>query len=440
MRIPREIQHFMDKISQLGYDIYIVGGYVRDRLLHFEPSDIDLATNAPEEAVLSVLSKHQTARTVGKAFPATLLCLGEHTVELARFRKRTGNGIELDGDILTDLSCRDFTINSIAMRVDGKILDPIGGGDDLDRGILRSLDPRRVIAEDPVRILRAIYFSAKYDLKMDGELENTIAELGSRLEAVSEERLRDILIRMLMLDKPSSALRKMIGLGLARHLPGGEWLERMTGFDQETPFHDRDLLEHTLAAVDQTPKAIEVRLAALLHDIGKPDVKTHSGEVAHYYGHEKKSAEMSREILKEFRCSGELVGQVSTLIECHMFNPFDIGEAGIKRLVRKTGGFEAMRALLALMRADLLATAYPERAVCINDLQGLVDRLETSDSAFKRGDLNIGGADLIALGMTQGRQIGRLLNEILELVMDNMLPNEKQALIEYAQTHLRRKV
>jgi len=434
LHIPREIESLMELIYKENYEIYLVGGCVRDAVLGIEPNDYDLATNAPIEELLNLLSKTYKVFQVGKAFGTLIVKLESSTVELSLLRKRTDAGISMDGDILSDLMCRDFTINSMAYSHSGELVDPFGAREDIQNNILKSVEPSAVLCEDPLRAIRAVRFHVKYNLRIDEALTQAIRSISRETVPISPERLREEFFKILLLDKPSMAIREMISLGLFSWYPFENWMDRMKDYDQQNPYHDKTLLEHTLVVLDQTPPIIEVRLAALFHDVGKPDVQTFEGDqIAHYYQHESVSAEHARMALKGLNSSNQLIEDVTRLIAGHMFSPTDIGTKGIKRLIRKVGGFDQMNRLLDLMEADIKGTAYPERASCMNQLKALVQDLKDNEAVFRRKDLNITGRDLIQLGICEGRFIGQWLDVILELVIDEELENERECLMAYVK-------
>ncbi len=445
MNIPREIRELMIIIKDAGHEVYLVGGCIRDSILGIKPKDYDLCTSATIDVLTEILALHYNTFQVGKQFATLIVHLKEMDVEVSSFRRRTHEGIKfggsegkcedrfednLDDNLEMDLMCRDFTINAIAQDVDGVYFDPFSGKQDLSSRLLRSIEPDQIMEEDPLRALRAIRLKLKYRLNLDEGLKEAIKRIASAPVAISPERLRDELFKILLLENPSEAIRDFVEYGLIKWFPFHEQVLRMVGYDQENPYHDKSLFDHTMAVLDHTPRQIEIRLAALFHDICKPDVQTFD-EVAHYYGHEKLSGNASKSILKNLNCSNKLIHNVSLLIEAHMFSPTDIGEKGIKRLINKVGSVEQMYMLLNLMEADIKGTAFPERSSCIQPLRFLVMRLEEEKTVFKRTDLQVSGKDLINLGILEGRLIGKVLAELLEAVMSGEVENDKEQLLEF---------
>lgn len=432
MHIPKDILALMNTIQDSGYKIYLVGGCVRDHLLELVPADYDLATDARPEELVQILTPKYRVFQVGQEFSTLIVRVSDQNVELSTFRRRVEGEIVFSGTIETDLACRDFTINSMAMSLSGEIIDPYGGKSDLKNRELKSIEARSLLKEDPLRALRAVRFSTKYNLKIDGQLEDAIYYISVLKPYVSPERKREELFKMLLDHKPSEAVRALLNYGLFGWFEFGYLIERMEGYDQENPYHDKSLLDHTLTVLDKTPQKIELRVSALFHDVGKPDVRT-MDEVAHYYEHEKMSAEHARKALHYLRCSNQLIDDVTRLIRAHMFSPTAIGEKGLKRLLRKVGGFKQLYSLMDLMEADILATAYPERSVCMDGLRKMVMSMEENATAFRKKDLNVSGRDLIDLGITEGPEIGRLMNLLLEAVLDGDIDNERTVMMDYVQ-------
>lgn len=432
MNIPKDIIELMNVIQESGYDVYLVGGCIRDHLLGIKPTDFDLATNALPGQLVGILTPKYKVFQVGQQFSTLIVRLSDSSVELSTLRRRQDGNIVFDGDIMSDLACRDFTINAMAMTLSGEIIDPYDGRADLNKRLLQSIHAKSLLKEDPLRALRAIRFKSRYNLSIDGQLEDALLYISVLKPIVSPERKRDELFKMLLSDTPSEAVRSLLRYGLFGWFEFGHLIERMEGYDQGNPYHDKTLLEHTLTVLDSTPPVIELRIAALFHDVGKPDVKTME-DVAHYYQHEKVSAEHTRLAMHYLRCSNQLIDDVTRLVDAHMFSPTDIGEKGLKRLLRKVGGFHQLFRLLDLMEADILGTAYPDRSVCIEGLRDMVKSMEENATAFRKKDLNISGRDLMDIGIPEGREIGVWMNELLEAVLDGDLENERSLLMDYVQ-------
>lgn len=434
VQIPKDIRDLMERIQSRGHSVYLVGGCLRDHMLKVEPADYDLATTASPQNLVDCLTPHYKVFQVGQHFSTLIVRLPGGHVEVSSLRRRVDGVIYYDGTIESDLACRDFTINAMAMTLDGQLIDPLEGRKDIEKRRLRSVSPQALLREDPVRALRAIRFACKYDLSIDGALEDALYYVSVRRPFVSPERKREELFKSLLLAKPSQTVRMMLKYDLWAWFDFGHLIERMVDYDQKNPYHDKSLLEHTLAVLDETPSIIELRLAALFHDVGKPDVQTFDS-VAHYYQHEKVSGKYTRQALHGLRASNKIIDETARLVEGHMFSPTDIGQRGLKRLLIRLGGYPQLYNLLKLMRADILGTAYPERATCMDDLFRLVKDMEDRDTAFRVKDLNVSGRDLMDIGVPQGKEIGYWLNRLLEAVMDDQVENDKDHLLDYIQAN-----
>ncbi len=433
MNLPKSIDQFMRLMTERGIENYLVGGSIRDMVLGRQPKDYDFAVNMTENA-LQALAKKRGFYKLGKSDTYGFV-LGDLKVELTPIKHRSASGIRTGGDIYTDLECRDFTMNAMAYSIQTGLIDPFGGVRDIENKCIRALYPDKILIEDPLRSLRALRLYAELDFSIDCALERAMAHRPLTAGQASPERVREELFKMLRSKNASDAIRKMVDYGIGAGYLYFEYLFRTRGYDQENPYHNRTLLEHTLTAVENVPNRIELKLAALFHDVGKPDVKT-IDSVAHYYGHEAVSAQYAQAALKELKCSIKLMADVSVLIEAHMFNPADMGKKGMKRLLVKVGGFDTLRDLLDLMRADILGTAYPERISVLERLYHMVEDLEREEALITIKSLDINGRDLLELGFAQGRVVGNCLNEMFEQVLREELDNDKSVLLAYAKNYL----
>ena len=435
MIYPESVKSLMQEIELNNYEVYLVGGCVRDTILGRQPKDYDLVTNAGPEDLVKVLSPKYRLFQVGQHFSTLVVKLPDQDVEVSTFRRRLGHEIEYNGDLESDLSCRDFTINAIAMDSEGQVIDLHHGLVDLKNRRLRSIEPDLLLKEDPLRALRAIRFMAEYKMMMDPDLVKAIQKVAEQRPQISPERKREELFKMLMGSDVATSIRSLIAFKLTGWFEFGHLINRMENYNQKNPYHDKSLLEHTLVVVQETPKDIDLRLAALFHDVGKPDVQTFD-EVAHYYQHERASAEHAKQALRSLRCSNQRIDNVTRLIEGHMFSPTEIGEKGLKRLLRKVGSFELLYKLMDLMEADILGTAFPDRSLCMKDLRLMVKGLEEKETAFRKKDLNLSGRDLMDLGIPQGREIGIWMMKLLDEVLEGKLENERSILMDYVQKNL----
>jgi tRNA nucleotidyltransferase (CCA-adding enzyme) len=360
---------------------------------------------------------------------------GGGVVEITTFRtegdykdSRHPQWVRFVSRIEEDLSRRDFTVNAMAYSPKTGLCDPFGGEADLKNRILRAVgDPRLRFREDALRILRGARFSARFRLTPEAETEAAMLELAPLLDLLAKERVFEELCKLLLWAQAEDLLRweKL----LTRVIPE---MAVMVGYEQHSRHHAHDLYTHTALTVAAVPPELTLRWAALLHDVGKPDTfsQDDAGE-GHYYGHAARSAVMADEILRRLKAPNQLREQVSLLIEKHMAPP----EAERKFLRRWLSryGEPMLSMLLKLQRADVIATGTRADTALFDRAEEIVAALAAEDACLSLKDLAVNGRDLMALGMT-GRQIGLCLNHLLELVLEEKCPNEKQALLSAAQS------
>jgi putative nucleotidyltransferase with HDIG domain len=429
-----------------GRELCLVGGAVRDMLRGKKAQDWDLATNAPPEEVTDIF---RNAKTRGKVIPTgikhgtvTVIYKG-HNMEVTTYRTETGyiDGRRPDkvlyaSSIEEDLGRRDFTMNAVALRLpNGKKIDPFDGEKDIRAGIIRCVgDPAARFAEDGLRPLRAVRFASQLSAALDPQTLSAIPGALETCAKVSAERVRDEIEKIILSDKPSRAFLLMEQTGLLKlFLPE---LACCRGVDQKG-FHRFDVLEHSLLACDYAAERqypLNVRLAALLHDIGKvPTRVIREDGVWTFYQHEAESEKMARNILTRLRCPNVLTDSVCHLVKEHMFNYTDEwSDAAVRRFIARVGE-ENLAGIYQLRRADAYATAATEPGV--NFLLPLGDRVEkvlNEKQAFSLKDLAVNGRDLIDIGVTPGKTIGIVLGELLETVLDDPAQNTRETLLAIA--------
>jgi len=430
-----------------GRELCLVGGAVRDMLRGKKAQDWDLATDAPPEEVTDIF---RNAKPRGRVIPTgikhgtvTVIYKG-HNMEITTYRTEAGytdgrrpDKVQYASNIEEDLSRRDFTMNAVALRLpQGKKIDPFGGEKDIKAGIIRCVgDPSARFAEDGLRPLRAVRFAAQ----LSGELDpQTMSAIPSALETcakVSAERVRDEIEKIILSDKPSCAFLLMEQTGLLRlFLPE---LAVCRGIDQKG-FHRFDVLEHSLLACDYAAEKqypAEVRIAALLHDIGKVLTRKPDEQgIWTFYQHEVESEKMARAILVRLRWPNALIDSVCHLVREHMFHyTDDWSDAAVRRFLARVGE-ENLANVYCLRRADAYATAAVEPGPAF--LLPLADRAEKileEKQAFSLKDLAINGSDLIEIGIKPGKTLGIILGELLETVLDDPAQNTRETLLAIAK-------
>ena len=442
MRLPKVVREFSGPFRSAGFQCHLVGGAVRDFLMGRTHTDYDIATDALPEQVISLFRR--VIPTGIKHGTVTVLFKGT-TFEVTTFRTedsysdgRRPDAVTFAPTIFDDLSRRDFTINAIAYDLlTDTINDPHGGRKDLAAGIIRAIgDPSERFREDGLRPLRACRIAAQLSFTVEEATRAAIPGALDVLSRVSAERVRDEILRTLEAPLPSTGFFLMRETGiLGIVLP-----ELLEGVDvAQGSLHCYDVFTHSLYACDAAPRTSPVlRMAALLHDIGKPRTRGVEAD-GHptFYSHEKVSASMAEEILTRLKLPTAVIREVTHLIANHMFNyQEEWSDAAVRRLIARVGE-EKVDDIIALRRADQIgmcrenARAFPEG---LADFAARVRRVMESGRAFTVRKLAVNGHDLMeALGIPAGPKVGVILEELLQTVLDDPAVNEKERLLEIAR-------
>ena len=433
-QIPGNVQEILTRLEAAGHEAWCVGGAVRDALLGREPGDWDVTTSAPPEAVLSLFAP--------RALP-TGLQHGTVTVdhvEITTYRRdgnyldnRHPDHVEFTSSLREDLARRDFTVNAIAMSLRGELMDPFGGRQDLERQVLRAVgNPEKRFQEDALRILRGLRFSARLGFVIEPDTAGALRRCAPLLERIAPERIQTELTGLLCGEAPGDILLDypdVLGIFLPEILP-------CVGFDQRSPYHCYDVWEHTARAVDAAPARSVVRYAMLFHDLGKPDT-FFLGEDGrgHFYGHWRKSVEKASAVMKRLRFDNRSKHVILTLVERHDCE-LPLNERSVRRNLARYGE-ETLRLLLEVKRADNRAQAKDcqGRLELIDQWEALLDMTLAGDSCFSLRQLAVKGGDMTALGL-RGPAVGQALEALLELVIDEKLPNDRNILLEYTKEKL----
>ena len=429
-RTPEKVREILRRLEAAGYEAWCVGGAVRDMLLGRDPGDWDVTTSARPEAVMALFGdqalptglKHGTV-TIG----------GGRGVEVTTFRRdgdyldnRHPESVEFTASLEEDLARRDFTVNAMALDLRGELRDPFGGRDDLAAGVLRAVgDPDARLREDALRIMRGLRFAARLGFTVE---QNTAAAMGRcapLLANIAPERLRVELDGLLRGEHAGAVLLawpQVLGVFLPEILPA-------VGFDQRSPYHCYDVWEHTARAVEAAPPWPLVRWALLFHDLGKPETFS-LGEDGrgHFYGHWRPSVVHARNIMERLRFDHQSRDTILTLVERHDCQML-LSEKAVRRSLARYGE-ETVRLLLAVKRADNLAQApqFHDRQVLLRQWEELLDLVLQREECFSLAQLAVKGNDLTALGL-KGKAVGEMLRSLLEMVIEERLPNDKHVLL-----------
>lgn len=441
IQVPQYVAELLELLHRAGYQAAVVGGCVRDSLLGRTPKDWDVCTDALPEQIKSVMEAYPVLETGIRHGTVTVLSHGQG-VEITTYRTegpysdgRRPDSVRFVRSLEEDLSRRDFTVN--AMAWDGKLTDPFGGQGDLERGIIRCVgDPAARLGEDALRILRALRFAARYGFAIEENTGRALLACRELLGRIAPERVFSELKGILMGQGVGEILVEYAPV-FAVILPEAA---PCIVFDQRNPAHHLDVWSHIAEAVSLAPREQTVRLALLLHDIGKPE-KFFMGEdgKGHFYGHPQVSRRLAETILTRLRCDNQTREQVLTLVE-HHDDDFPETKKGIRRLL-KTYGPDTLEKLIAVHRADILAhekTWAARKIGNVDRAEGMLrDILAEPRPCFTVQQLDIRGEDLIALGMEPGKALGEMLHTLLDAVVEERVENEKQALTALCRSLLR---
>jgi tRNA nucleotidyltransferase/poly(A) polymerase len=424
--IPSFIRFVLEKLDQKGYEAFVVGGAVRDACMGREIRDWDVATDAEAEAICSVFSdvrsfrlKHDTVSLVHKGV----------TYEITPFR-----GVkDASGSLSGDLAHRDFTINAMAYDAKrGNIVDPWEGRRDLkDRRIRAVGRPEDRFQEDPLRLLRTVRFAAVLDFHVEEATLRGVQALADRVVCASPERIRDELLSLLLASRPSRGLRLLRQTGLmAAILPELEEGHRM----HQNEHHKYTILRHVLETVDRVEATPLLRWTALLHDVAKPRVRRKVDGRWRFSGHAEASADLAHRILTRLRIQKALISKVTHLIRHHMigYDP-EWSERAVRRWIRRVGP-DHVFSLLAFRKADILAHGNPHlRGHLLEELETRVRGVLAAPVATRRGQLAVDGRKIMEVtGLGPGPEVGRILGELLERVVDDPGLNTEEALLKLA--------
>lgn len=421
--LPPAARAILERLADGGHEAGIVGGAVRDLLIGIQPKDWDLVTSAPGEAILALFPEGRRIGT-GRETGTVLIPRDGQPYEVTPYRS--------DG-LLGDLGRRDFTINAMALGIDGRLFDPLGGQADLARGLIRACgSPADRLEEDPVRMLRAVRLAAQFGFGLDPALAEAIAARADRLAVVAPERIAAEFGRLLVTDRPAWAMERLRELGLLA--PFAPELLEMVGVEQNQ-YHLYPVWEHALLALSLAPAELHLRLAALLHDVAKPRcLSVDEAGNRHFYRHESVGAEMAHRLLERLRFDNETRQRVVHLVRFHMDLHLDgeVSDAALRRMIRRIG-LEHMHDLIQLRRADRLASGMRAGDLSPETLHLLqeIKRIVAEDAALKVTDLAVDGHDVMAaFGEGPGPYVGEVLERLLDEVIDDPALNRREWLLK----------
>lgn len=440
--IPKEVWEVSQKLKKAGYEAYMIGGCVRDILIGVKPKDWDFTTNAKPEEIISVFpdtfyeNVYGTVGVVNESVSDETLKVVEVTpyrLEAQYSDNRRPDSVSFSDKLEDDLKRRDFTINAIALNVDrtgskkdfykGQIVDLFKGQEDLKNKILRTVgNPHERFQEDGLRILRAVRIGNYVGFEIDTATEKALAEESHLLSNIARERIRDEFTKIIMSSEPAQGIRFCQKFGLLKYIIPE--LEKTISIEQGGA-HKFDVWEHSLKSLQHAADrnfSLEVRLAALLHDIGKPKSRRDAGEEGEwtFYGHEVVGARMTEKILQNLRFSAKIVEKVTKFVRNHMFFADSelIGLSAVRRIVAKVGK-DNVWDLMDLRACDRIGMGRPkEDPYRLRKYHAMID--EATRDPISVGMLNIDGKEIMeTTGEISGPKIGFVLHALLEEVLDD---------------------
>lgn len=433
--IPSKVKFILDTIENEGYEAYIVGGAVRDFYLDKEINDWDITTNASPDII-----EHLFARTyaVGRAFGTVVVVLDHDLFEVTTYRTesdyhkgRKPQTVAFSSRLEDDLSRRDFTMNAMVMNKEGHIFDYYEGQKSLDHKIIHTVgNARDRFTEDYLRVYRYIRFNAQLGFNKNPELDKIIMEIPFN-DHISFERIRLEFDKILLSDHPDLGLRHLRSVGLLSYIIPG--IEKTYDFDQHSQFHHLDVFEHLLEVVKNSKKDPIVRLAALLHDIGKPDTFEMIDGDGHFYKHHKHSEDMAKLVLKRLKYSNHIIKHVCNLIHYHMTLVDTESTKSVKKFINKIGA-DHLDDFVELRKADILGSKDSDDLSSIDDMKDAFKDVLNADHPMTIHDLKVNGYDLMVLGF-KGPEIGKVKHHLLEHVLHHHEDNKKEILIEIAKSY-----
>ncbi|MCM1297446.1 MAG: DUF45 domain-containing protein, partial [Muribaculaceae bacterium] len=441
--IPQGAQAILSALEQAGFEAYLVGGCVRDLLRGVTPQDWDICTSALPEQTKVCFAQERLIETGLKHGTVTVLLDGQG-FEITTYRAdgpysdgRRPDSVAFVPDLDQDLSRRDFTVNAMAMDLRGQLRDPFGGRGDLERRVIRCVGgPDRRFQEDGLRLMRALRFSSTLDYAIAPATAAAIRRNLPMLDHVAAERVQAELRKLLMGPRCVEILRQFPEV-FCRFWPE---LEPLVALEQHTPWHCYGGWEHTLHALAAAPEDLCVRLAVLLHDIGKPACKTTDDQgLDHFYGHAAVSAQLSDDMLRALKFDNATRERVVTLVERHDL-PLQPTPASVRRWLGRLGD-EAFFQLLAVKRCDCAGHApetVPARLADLDTLETLARDVIAQGQCFSLKDLAVNGQDALVAGVAPGPQVGQALATLLDAVTAGTLPNDRDVLLSELELLARR--
>ena len=442
-KIPIDAIEVLNILKQNGYSAYLVGGCVRDLCLGKEPKDYDICTSAIPEKVMNIFKPTHNVIETGLKH-GTITLIADHLyiknalripIEVTTFRSdgdysngRRPDSVKFGVTVQEDVSRRDFTINGLLYDSE-KVIDYVGGLKDLKNKTICAVgDPWDRYQDDHLRMMRCIRFACQLNFNIEEYTFLAIKYKCSLIKNISQERIKDELCKILLSDRPAEGIQLLEKSGLLQYiLPE---LQECVGFDQHNYHHRKNVFDHILKVLDATPCSLNLRLASLLHDIGKPKTFTiDENNIGHFYSHHIVGFDMSEEILKRLKFDNNTIDNVRILVREHMSRYPKLRTNSIKKLINRVGK-NNIDDLINLQIADIIGSKPPYEFEDIINLKKEIQRVLDAKEPLSVKDLAINGHDLMSVGIQPGKRMGEILNELVEIVLKDPELNIKEKLLE----------
>lgn len=435
INIPYGAQEIINELQKNSYDAYVVGGCVRDSLLGISPHDWDICTSATPDEVIRILSAYELIPTGLKHGTITALAkdgaVAEYDrYEITTFRKdgeykdgRHPENVEFVSSLKEDLSRRDFTVNAMAYSDTTGVIDYFGGVSDLQKRVIACVgSPDDRFSEDALRMMRAMRFASTYGFSIDEVTATSIHRNRAILENIAAERIRDELVKLLVGKSARNVLLEYSDV-MAEIIPE---LNECIGFEQNNPYHQYTVYDHIAHAVSNyTGDDISVKVALLLHDIGKPRCYSEDEKGGHFYGHSVSSYDIAKRVVESLRFDSKTQAAITELVLYHD-SVIEPTIKTVKRWLNKIGK-ERFSQLLDVRMADIQAHAEGTQQLrierCVR-LREIFEQVVSEQQCFKLKDLNITGYDIMSLGIKEGKLVGEVLTHLLNMVIDEKIQND----------------
>lgn len=433
IQMPNKVSYIIEKLTNHGYGAYAVGGCIRDSILGREPNDWDITTSALPEQVKAIFPK--TIDT-GIQHGTVTVMVDHEGFEVTTYRidgeyedMRHPKEVSFTDNLVEDLKRRDFTINAMAYNDENGLVDAFGGREDLKNGVIRCVGvAKERFEEDALRVLRGVRFAAQLGFTIEEETCKAMTELAGNLAAISAERIQVELVKLLTSKHPEM-IRTAWELGITKViLPE---FDAMMKTQQHNPHHMYSVGEHTLQALYHVESDKSLRLAVLLHDVGKPETENIDEEgISHFYEHAAVGEQMVHKILRRLKFDNDTLYKVKRLVKWHDYR-FSPKNSGIRKAIHKIGE-DIFTDLLLVMRADVLAQSnylQKEKLEELDRITKVYQEIKEREECLSLKDLAVNGGDLIEAGVPKGKEIGRILNALLEMVLEEPELNKKEILL-----------